>query len=168
MERRQGLLSSLLVILLMVVVCTLNTAAQLQTLNNSTAIPTPGVGHDYIKMLGETVNPANGSVSLRIDVPLPKGRGPNIPFAILYSSSGVHHLEDTGSGARFFTETGLSTGSGWSYTAPTLSAIQDYANYNYPGPPPATYTCNYISNYVFRDWSGSTHAFGLSLGQDPN
>src|SRR5207244_7918238 len=119
MERRQGLLSSLLVILLMVVVCTLNTAAQLQTLNNSTAIPTPGVGHDYIKMLGETVNPANGSVSLRIDVPLPKGRGPNIPFAILYSSSGVHHLEDTGSGARFFTETGLSTGSGWSYTAPT-------------------------------------------------
>ncbi len=148
--------------------CAFPATAQLQSLNNSTAIPTPGVGHDYIKMLGETVNPASGSVSLHIGVPLPKGRGLDTPFAILYSSSGVHHLEDTGSGARFFTETGLSTGSGWSYAVPTLTAIQNVASYSTPGPPPATYTCNFISNYVFRDWSGSTHAFGLSLGQDPN
>ena len=43
-------------------------------------------------MFGETVNPANGSLSLRIDLPTPKGRGLDIPFSILYSSSGVQRV----------------------------------------------------------------------------
>ena len=33
------------------------------------------MGHDYIKMLSETVNLANGSLSIRIQAPMPKGRG---------------------------------------------------------------------------------------------
>ncbi len=41
--------------------------------------PTPGVGHDYIQDNVETVNPANGSLSIRIGVPLPPSRGVNIP-----------------------------------------------------------------------------------------
>jgi hypothetical protein len=49
--------------------------AQITSLDNTTMPPMPAVGHDYVKMLGETVNPANGSVSLRIDLPIPKGRG---------------------------------------------------------------------------------------------
>jgi hypothetical protein len=32
----------------------------------STTVPQPGVGHDYIKAVSETVDPAAGSVSLRI------------------------------------------------------------------------------------------------------
>jgi hypothetical protein len=39
------------------------------------ATPTPGVGHDYIGAINDVVNPADGSVSLRISVPIPKGRG---------------------------------------------------------------------------------------------
>ncbi len=35
-----------------------------QTMTGDTMMPIPG-GHDYIHMLGETVNPANGSVTTR-------------------------------------------------------------------------------------------------------
>src|SRR5437879_628845 len=72
--------------------------AQITSVNDATAPPTPGVGHDYIKMFGETVNPANGSVSLRIGVPMPRGRGLDVPFSVSYSSGGVHHLESAGNG----------------------------------------------------------------------
>lgn len=48
--------------------------------NNVTSVPVPGVGHDYIHDLNEIVNPANGSVSIRIEAPRPKERGLNYPF----------------------------------------------------------------------------------------
>ena len=48
--------------------------AQITNVTNDTSTPIPGAGHDYVKMLSETVNPAIGSVSLRISVPMPKGR----------------------------------------------------------------------------------------------
>ena len=60
---------------------------------DATATPIPGAGHDYIKFLSETVNPANGSVSLRIELPVPKGRGMTPSFSIDYDSNGVNHLE---------------------------------------------------------------------------
>jgi hypothetical protein len=63
--------------------------AQMPGVNNQTAAPTPGSGHDYIHMLNETVNPANGSVSIHIQVPVPKSRGLTLPFAIQYDSGGV-------------------------------------------------------------------------------
>jgi len=37
--------------------------AQITNVTNQTSTPIPGAGHDYIHMLNETVNPANGSVS---------------------------------------------------------------------------------------------------------
>ena len=40
--------------------------AQLPPAGDTTSPPTPGVGHDYIHAPQETVNPANGSVSIRI------------------------------------------------------------------------------------------------------
>lgn len=49
--------------------------AQVINLGNDVAHPILGAGHDYIHMLSETVNPANGSLNIRIDVPMPKGRG---------------------------------------------------------------------------------------------
>ena len=39
---------------------------QVTNVTNATSTPIPGAGHDYIKMLSETVNPSNGSVSIRI------------------------------------------------------------------------------------------------------
>jgi RHS repeat-associated protein len=58
---------------------------------NLAVTPVPGSGHDYIKMLNETVNPANGSVSLRIEAPIPQQRGNvNFPFYVFgYNSGGV-------------------------------------------------------------------------------
>jgi len=49
-------------------------SGQISSVNNTTSTPVPGSGHDYVHMLNETVNPSNGSLSLRIQVPMPKGR----------------------------------------------------------------------------------------------
>jgi hypothetical protein len=38
--------------------------AQVTAITDQTSTPIPGAGHGYIQMLNETVNPANGSVSL--------------------------------------------------------------------------------------------------------
>lgn len=46
---------------------------QIANVTDQTSTPVPDSGHDYFHMLTETVNPANGSVSLRIRVPVPKG-----------------------------------------------------------------------------------------------
>lgn len=59
---------------------------QITNVTNETSTPVPGSGHDYLKTLNETVNPANGSVSLRISVPIPKGRGLTLPFSFNYNS----------------------------------------------------------------------------------
>ena len=62
---------------------------QVTNVTNETSTPIPGAGHDYIKMVSETVNPANGSVSLRIGVPVPPGRGLTLPFSFnLFSRDG--------------------------------------------------------------------------------
>ncbi|MGB0066344.1 MAG: hypothetical protein WBP85_18030, partial [Terracidiphilus sp.] len=54
-------------------------ALQLTAPSDTIASPVPGVGHDYIKMLNETVNPENGAVNLNISIPTPSGRGLNFP-----------------------------------------------------------------------------------------
>jgi RHS repeat-associated protein len=56
--------------------------------NNITAVPVPGVGHDYIHDLDEIVNPANGSLSIRIEAPRPKERSWNYPlYSFMYDST---------------------------------------------------------------------------------
>jgi hypothetical protein len=77
-------------------------SAQILNVTDSTSTPIPGVGHDYIKMLSETVNPANGSVSLRIGVPMPTGRKLAIPFSFAYDSNGASHPESLTSGDNAF------------------------------------------------------------------
>src|SRR5262249_17851549 len=52
---------------------------QVVGLTDQTATPSPGAGHDYIHMLNETVIPASGSVSIRIEVPTPPGRKMSLP-----------------------------------------------------------------------------------------
>ena len=44
---------------------------QITNVDDTTSTPIEGAGHDYIKALSETVNPANGSVSLSIQLPIP-------------------------------------------------------------------------------------------------
>ena len=42
--------------------------AQVNNVTDETSTPIEGAGHDYIKMLSETVNPANGSVPVAVVV----------------------------------------------------------------------------------------------------
>ncbi|WP_158789126.1 hypothetical protein [Granulicella sp. L46] len=58
---------------------------------NITRTPSPGDGHDYIHDLDETVNPANGALSVRIAVHPPQERGFNHPmYAFMYDSDEEH------------------------------------------------------------------------------
>src|SRR6266446_3912648 len=159
-----------LVLSLVVFVLVRPAYSQVLSIDDTTTPQTPGVGHDYIKMLGETVNPANGSVSLRIDLPTPKGRGLNMPFAILYSSGGVQHVIGWQNGGGIWgTDTGQSSGSGWSYSVPTLTAVQGITADYHPGPPPVTYYCYYSYSYIMRDWSGAAHPLSpMEAAQNPN
>ena len=88
--RRRIPVSLLIVVLLMLSAVSL---AQVATVDDLTRTPVEGAGHDYIHSLSETVDPSNGSVSLRIQFPTPKGRGLTIPFSFGYDSGSVHHLE---------------------------------------------------------------------------
>ncbi len=137
--------------------------AQIINVDNTTSTPIPGAGHDYIHLLSETVNPANGSVSLRIQIPMPKGRGISIPFSFGYDSNGVHHLEPTSNlsfGTAYWAPNSSYLGQGgWTYSVPMASA----SNWTVKGGNYPTYfDCGTFSNYMFTDPSGGQHA--LSLG----
>ena len=67
-------------------------------------------------MLTETVNPADGSLSVRIHVPIPKGRGLTLPFAFAYDSNGIHYPLNSSTGLPLW----ATDGGGWNYTVPTL------------------------------------------------
>jgi len=87
-------------------VCGSFARGQITNVTNTTSTPIPGAGHDYVKLLSETVNPANGSVSLRIQVPTPSGRQMSLPFAFAYDSTGVSHIASDGFGASIGRTTG--------------------------------------------------------------
>jgi hypothetical protein len=106
----------------------------------------------------ETVNPANGSVSLRLHVPIPNGRGLSIPFAFAYDSNGVHHLAADGNGGSFWiSDSSFLSQGGWSYSAPLLSFASLSVPYFYGGG-----SCGFTSEFVFQDPAGGRHSLGLS------
>ncbi len=134
--------------------------AQCQILNvgDDTSTPIPGAGHDYIKLLSETVNPANGSVSIRIQTPTPKGRGISLPFSFAYDSNGAQHLTSNGSGlSEWWDNSAYLSQGGWSYSMPMLSNVKVPVPLQ---PPPKE--CFYWMDYVFQDASGGRHSLGLA------
>jgi hypothetical protein len=137
--------------------------------------PIPGVPHDYINGLNETVNPADGSVSIRLPAPTPKERGFNPPlYAYLYDSNGqfqlipsfqpggssgyqelIHNITLYGTGS---SSTGGSalTGSPSNSGAPgTLSWTPVSLNAS------VSINCFYITNYVYTDFEGGRHPLNL-------
>lgn len=143
--------------------------AQITNVTDDTSTPIPGVGHDYIKALDETVNPANGSLSLRISVPMPRGRGLTMPFSFSYDSSGVYHFQGTspGSGAWLSDATNTNGGnlssSGWSYSAPLVTSnVVSYTWVDNNTTPPTAHPCTFSTGYVFQDPKGGRHALGLA------
>src|SRR5260370_20747829 len=124
---------------------------QITTVNDMTSVPVPGSGREYIHLLNETVNPANGSLSVRIQVPMPAGRGISIPFGFSYDSNTAILGSNTASRG------------GWSYTIPMLTLTyetRDIEDINGP------VSCGYIANYMFTDFSGVRHP--LDIGLDLN
>lgn len=146
-------------------------AAQITSVANNQATPAAGLGHDYIKMLNETVTPANGQVSLNIGTSVPPGRGITLPFSFIYNSAGIHHVEYSGANGQgeWWNDTGTALGTGWTNSIPALTAIQGVASYyNASAQPPTTYTCTYISHYFLQDLAGSRHPLHLTLSQRGN
>ncbi|MGH9354576.1 MAG: hypothetical protein ACRD10_00420, partial [Terriglobia bacterium] len=115
--------------------------------------PIPGAGHDYIHMLTETVNPADGSLNVRIQVPIPKGRGLTLPFSFAYDSNGIHYPLNSNTGLPLWATDG---GGGLEYTVPTLSSQP----ISLSSPP-----CTYYVNYMLLTASGERHALHLSAWQ---
>jgi YD repeat-containing protein len=136
--------------------------AQIPVVDDTTSTPIPGVGHDYIHMLSETVNPANGSVSVRVQLPVPKGRGFTLPFSIAYDSNSVNHLVP-GYYPRYGTvnwapNIGTMSQGGWSYVYPGAGA---FLAQKIEGGYPNYYTCNLVSSYLFRDVTGAIHGLNV-------
>ena len=134
----------------------------------------PG-GHDYIQYLNETVNPANGSVSLRIQMPSPAGRGISLPLVVNYDSAGTYQLVqgDDNSGDLVMQLTGGSSLGGWSYSAPTLSGYTDQLQGVDNTGLATGYSCSYANSFVFQDATGDRHqlpitVIGVNQQDDPS
>ncbi len=135
---------------------------QITSITNQTSTPIQGAGHDYIKMLNETVNPATGSVSVRIQTPTPPGRKMSLPFAFAYDSNGAPHVVSDGSGGIHWAgnDAYLAT-AGWAYSVPMLSNLKvSETTPGYGGP---TTRCIYYSNYIFGDATAGRHSLYLAV-----
>jgi YD repeat-containing protein len=146
-------------------------ALQLNAPSDTIASPVPGVGHDYIKMLAETVNPENGAVNLNISIPTPPGRQLNFPFSIQYNSNQALFLtpsfQNLNFGLQWFNGIGEFDQGAWSYSVPTLSRKPYVFNVTWetlPGfiPPDLSTKCGVMDSYVFTAPDGSQHSLGLA------
>ncbi len=133
--------------------------AQITNVTDETAAPTPGSGHNYFKMLNETVNPANGSVSLNISVPIPKGRGLTLPFSFDYSSDAVQVMQASNGAATWASDSGPVAGGGWSYSVPQLGYSLVQQPQSYKG---KLEYCTWHSNFVYSDPSGGGHPLDIA------
>jgi RHS repeat-associated protein len=147
--------------------------AQLPVSNSPTMTPIPGAGHDYLNGPAETVNPANGSVSIRIPVIVPPGRGITLPFSFAYDSGGVNFVsrrQQVISNLQWFT-TGADNGNtnslsqaGWSPSIPMIGSqlimwtTKDDSGHTIP--------CTADAGFVYQDAQGGRHNLGLTYYQD--
>ncbi|HWR14143.1 MAG TPA: RHS repeat-associated core domain-containing protein [Terriglobales bacterium] len=141
--------------------------AQLSNVSASNATPIPGVGHDYIQGLQEIVNPATGSVSLRIDLGAPAGgRSINMPVVLMYDSSGIHQIHQNYQ--MLVNSWGADRDLGWSFSLPTLSSVSSDQRWIQPTGDgfPLEYGCLSDSSYVFQDVSGTRHLMPISVAYD--
>jgi hypothetical protein len=142
--------------------------AQFTSVGGSTSTPVPGAGHNYIQLLNETVDPGSGSLSLRLGVPIPPGRGLTVPFFFGYDSNGVHLLNvqvfPGGNGSATTWSTDISTPNqfaGWAYETPKISFTPlQFSMYDAQNS--QTYYCNVSTGYVFQDAAGTRHQIPIS------
>lgn len=144
--------------LLLLIVIAPSSKAQGSGIGNTTSTPVAGVPHDYITGLNETVNPANGAVSIRIAQPVPHERGQNWPvYAYAYDSNSVYQLSprwgSTGSytalsnldiklGGAPSTGLGTTTPNSVGFSQNTLTVCQQSSQFGC-----TTWTCIVYSGY---------------------
>lgn len=136
------------------------------SVNNNESTPMPGVGHDYVHFLSETVDPRNGSLSVQIQFPVPPSRGVSIPFSINYDSNGIFHMLATNppGGVYAATDKAYLSENGWSYSAPLLSYYETFnsAKWKVQFGVQLYSTCYDLTDFIFTDPSGGRHSFYLS------
>lgn len=129
--------------------------------------PIPGAGHSYVHLLSETVNPATGNLTVRIQLPVPTGRGVTPPVAISYNSGSVWSLIEPYGSLLWATSSqnpaGAATGWG-TYADRALSATASQWNYTAPILPGQTQpqqNCNFDSGFQFTDLNGAAHTLAI-------
>ncbi len=151
------------VLILLILVSPSIGVAQLLNVADDTSTPVPDAGHDYIHMLSETVNPANGAVSIRIQLPTPPGRGINVPFAITYDSGKVHHFASPQVGLGGLTGDFSASSGGWGDTLPVLSHFTWQISIPTTTGAASGQYCYYSTGYLFQDFAGTQHPLGLAV-----
>lgn len=138
--------------------------AQLPPRSDTTSTPLPNSGHDYIHAPVETVNPANGSLSIRIAVPMPPNRGLTVPFSFAYDTNGVNYVATGSDGSPiYWTTKATLTQGGWSYTVPAMSVMGIAYTVSAPNnPPDDNQTCELLTSYVFQDAGGNRHNMNIA------
>src|SRR5207302_668959 len=117
------------------------------------------VGHDYIHLLNETVNPATGALSIRVDLPVPSGRGPTLQFSIGYDSNAARHYAPPNSGTAGSNTSYLGQG-GWSYITPELT-LHENDNVRWSSQS-QRYDCYYFTDYMMTHGNGLNYSLGIS------
>jgi len=146
--------------------------AQIPSETDVTSTPVPNAGHDYIQGMSETVNPANGSLSIRIGVPMPPARGLTLPFSFAYDSNGSIYLgvplcggcSEPENGVTWLSTSSMLARGGWSYSVPMLSVQDDSfsVQYTLPNEQESTFVCHGRDNFVLQDAAGNRRNLGLS------
>jgi len=119
--------------------------------------PIPGVGHDYIGLATETVNPADGSFTFNLPLNPPPGRQLSFPFGVRYGSYEQYYLASnqiSGSVTWYPVPNAPFQYYGWAYLLPSYAA-QAYTQYSQPNPgadpPYSSYDyCDGTENGVLR------------------
>ena len=131
--------------------------------------PIPGVGHDYIHMLSETVNPSDGSVNLSIKLPTRAGRGISVPFSITYNSGSAYYITSYQPGYEAASLLTSPSYGGWGNSLPYMTFSSTAIPYPFSDVPGSNSgTCYFASGYSFHDLSGAAHSLiGLGATSQP-
>ena len=147
-------------------ICSSMAHSQRIPLGDDVARPVEGAGHDYIHALAETVNPANGTVNLKLALPTPLGRGLSMPFAVSYNSGQVHYFGSNFPGCGSLDSGQCAGGSGlnnsrngWSDTLP-YAVVPSERVPLYPSQ--SNSWCTVSTSYNFYDPTGVGHSLGIA------
>ena len=134
--------------------------SQITNITDDQTAPLPGAGHNYTQAVNETVNPANGSVSFRLDTGVPKGRGLTVPLTLAYDSNGAAHAISLSPQPLATWVSNMGGMGGWSFLVPSLT----WSTRTLVDPHNQSNVCNHVTDFVFQDSTGGRHFLGM-LGQ---